>query len=352
MSDTQVVAFDNGVSAIVARVDAIKTPRQLTKQAKVLEDKGVSSFFELGGVLSRIKLAFKEKDPFYINKYGTWEDYLTAEHQISRATAQRWIDVYNALVTQKIPYEKVAMLPMSKLAAGLHAITADNVDAMVPKLLAATQAEIPHLAEVKAGKDPAKVAAGKAGGKSTSKPSAKAAPAVPAQTVEEDPVDPASEVTDVEHKEVTKAAPAAVVDDMVIPKYVALTEEQIAKWMDQKPISAIVDIYRKVKPALSVNANFKPDALPKDVATGIAKFLNVGKGGLFQQMVLINGIFSGNTTPLVRELLLKMTMQDALNLVDGAFPGKFMCIYDTQEESDVADAAVEAFRVSQTGSAE
>jgi hypothetical protein len=185
---------------LVVKIDELN-PRKLLKRAKALEEEGAQVYFELGGVLSRIKTGIAEGEDGY-KDYSSFTAYVTAEHHMSISQANKMILGYAGLVDKAIPYDKVDVLPWSSLVAIVPALTADNVDEMVAKAQTMSFKEISSLPEVKGAKNQKKATSGAKGGKSksASKATTKALTSVQSGS--------ASEVLDVPHKDIPAPSPA------------------------------------------------------------------------------------------------------------------------------------------------
>ncbi|GJH02286.1 hypothetical protein [Paraburkholderia terrae] len=168
---TEVVEKASPVVNIVQKIEALAKPRDLMKRAKTLEEDYAKSFFELGGVLSRIKTGIASKEAGF-EKYQSFSAYVAEEHRISISQINKMIFGYESLVAKQIPYEKVATLPWSSLVALVPALTPENVDELVPAAEKMSYKQISALPVVKGSKDKTKAKAANAGvakkGKATS----------------------------------------------------------------------------------------------------------------------------------------------------------------------------------------
>jgi len=113
-------------------LDTAGTVEQLTKvkalnRADSLVEDIEKNSFELGGVLAVIK------DNGWFEPYTSFGDFVFERYGFQERKAFYLIEIYKALVTKNIPWEKVKDLGWTKLKDLAHVLTPENVDDWVKK---------------------------------------------------------------------------------------------------------------------------------------------------------------------------------------------------------------------------
>jgi hypothetical protein len=83
------------------------------------------TFFKLGGVLSVIQ------SNGWFEPYASFREYVEKEHGIEYRRAVYWTAIYNALAESKVPWQKVQVIPWTKLKEIAKILTIENVDMWV-----------------------------------------------------------------------------------------------------------------------------------------------------------------------------------------------------------------------------
>lgn len=115
------------VSTAAQEIDAMDAETAESEVKRLLEETAYNAF-RIGGMLQRIQVSgeFESGKKFV--------DYVMDEFGIHSRRAYNFIEIYNMLVNEGIPWEKVAPLGWSKLAKLPGLLTAKNANAMVKKL--------------------------------------------------------------------------------------------------------------------------------------------------------------------------------------------------------------------------
>ena len=223
---TQTTVVEASPSGLVEKVESM-TPRALMKEARKAAENISRSSYELGALLSSIKVRIhKEKKAF---GYDGFTDYVRAELKVDVAQANNFIRVYHRLRDQGVDYGTVEQLPFSTLQIVSNMITAENAPVLVEQLKGKSVKEVKSLVAGQVPKDPAKVQA--------AQKSVAAKKAKKAQTSA--PVAGDDALT-VEHSFIPKgSAPAAV--DPVDAYAKSLTVEQLTALLKAIPKAVLID---------------------------------------------------------------------------------------------------------------
>lgn len=135
--------------------------KELLAAADRLVKDGALRYFELGGVLARIKETRVYRDA----GFQTFQAYIEQHHHMKVSAASQAMAMYRTLSTNGIPYEKVKSLSWSVLRAVAPALKPATVDAQVKKFSHMTVDEVLKVEEVKQSKNPNKRGAGERGGR-------------------------------------------------------------------------------------------------------------------------------------------------------------------------------------------
>lgn len=138
----KVASTGNYIQDVAIKVEALSKGKALSTALELFETIE-SSFFELGGVLALIK-----NNQWYdgLDKsgqpYKNFSDYVSEKFDFKVRKADYLIEIYEALVTQDIPWEKVKDLGWTKLSMIAKLLTPENVDDWVSKATPLTVAEL------------------------------------------------------------------------------------------------------------------------------------------------------------------------------------------------------------------
>ena len=117
-------AADDILADLIHEIETMKE-KQAQELVRTLREQTEVTFFKLGGVLSVIQ------SNGWFEPYDSFREYVEKEHGIEYRRAVYWTEIYNALAESKVPWQKVQVIPWTKLKEIAKILTIENVDMWV-----------------------------------------------------------------------------------------------------------------------------------------------------------------------------------------------------------------------------
>jgi hypothetical protein len=112
------------LSDLIHEIETMKE-KDAKELVHTLREQTEVTFFKLGGVLSVIQANG------WFEPYASFREYVEKEHGIEYRRAVYWTAIYNALAESKVPWQKVQVIPWTKLKEIAKILTIENVDMWV-----------------------------------------------------------------------------------------------------------------------------------------------------------------------------------------------------------------------------
>jgi len=135
---SKVKATGNLIADVAAEVEGLSKTKALNLAAS-LSDNIEANYFKLGGVLKVIS------DNGWFEGFDSFDDFVVEKFGFAGRKARYLMQIYTDLVTNSIPWEKVAGLGWTKLKDLAPILTLENLDEWVEKASACTVAELQAL---------------------------------------------------------------------------------------------------------------------------------------------------------------------------------------------------------------